>query len=51
MEPGQNSSSVLSVNRDHGRPWKYLGAFLTILGIVWYTLARSRLKRMEGVSG
>lgn len=48
MEPGQAASSVLSVNRDPGRPWKYLGSLLTILGIVWYTLARSRLRRMEG---
>jgi len=48
MDPGQTASSVLSVNRDPGRPWKYLGALLTILGIVWYTLARSRLKRLEG---
>lgn len=50
MEPGKTASSVLSVNRDPGRPWKYLGSFLTILGIVWYTLARSRLRRLEGKS-
>ncbi len=38
--------SVLSVNFDPGRFWKYLGSLLLVLGSIWhYVLRRSHLKR------
>lgn len=37
--------SVLSVNYDPGRPWKYLGSLLLVLGSIWhYFLRRKHLK-------
>lgn len=33
-EMGQPTTSVLSVNRDPGRPWKYLGSILIVFGII-----------------
>lgn len=37
--------SVLSVNFDPGRPWKYLGSLLLVLGSIWhYFLRRKHLK-------
>lgn len=37
--------SVLSVNFDPGRPWKYFGSLLLVLGSIWhYFLRRKRLK-------
>lgn len=38
--------SVLSVNFDPGRFWKYLGSLLLVLGSIWhYVLRRSHLKK------
>jgi len=40
--------SVLSVNFDPGRPWKYLGCLILVLGSIWhYYLRRRPLKRPE----
>ncbi len=37
--------SVLSVNFDPGRPWKYLGSLLLVFGSIWhYFLRRKHLK-------
>lgn len=33
-EMGRPTQSILSVNRDPGRPWKYLGSLLIVLGII-----------------
>ena len=33
-ERGQPTMSILSVNRDPGRPWKYLGSLLIVMGII-----------------
>ncbi len=42
--------SVLSVNFDPGRFWKYLGSLLLVLGSIWhYVLRRSHLKK-KGLS-
>ncbi len=45
LVPGQKPVSILSVNRDPGRPIKYLGSAILILGIITFTLMRSRLNR------
>lgn len=38
--------SVLSVNFDPGRPWKYLGSLLLVLGSIWhYFLRRKHLAK------
>lgn len=38
--------SVLSVNYDPGRPWKYLGSLLLVLGSIWhYFLRRKRIAK------
>lgn len=38
--------SVLSVNYDPGRPWKYLGSLLLVLGSIWhYFLRRKHLAK------
>lgn len=38
--------SVLSVNYDPGRPWKYLGSLFLVLGSIWhYFLRRKHLAR------
>lgn len=34
--------SVLSVNFDPGRPWKYLGSVMLILGSIWHYLIRRK---------
>ena len=34
--------SVLSVNFDPGRPWKYLGSLLLVLGSIWHYFLRRR---------
>ena len=33
-EMGRPTMSILSVNHDPGRPWKYLGSLLIVLGII-----------------
>ncbi len=45
MGQGQQTASILSVNRDPGRILKYLGSLIAAIGIVTYTLMRSRLAR------
>lgn len=47
LGPGRPTVSILSVNRDPGRFWKYLGSLVMSLGIVIYTLHRSRLARAQ----
>lgn len=49
-ENGGPSTSVFSVNRDAGRPIKYAGSFITALGIIIFTLMRSRLTRKARAS-
>jgi len=44
QEDGTASRSVLSVNRDPGRPFKYLGCLVLIAGIIWHTLIRAKRK-------
>lgn len=34
--------SVLSVNYDPGRPWKYLGSLLLVIGSIWHFVIRGR---------
>lgn len=34
--------SVLSVNYDPGRPWKYLGSLLLVLGSIWHYFLRRK---------
>ncbi len=37
--------SILSVNFDPGRPWKYLGSLLLVFGSIWhYFLRRKHIK-------
>lgn len=44
--------SVLSVNFDPGRPWKYLGSLLLVLGSIWhYFLRRKHLSRPGANNG
>lgn len=42
---GGPDTSVFSVNRDAGRAIKYLGSLITALGIIIFTLSRSRLAK------
>lgn len=42
MNPGEAPTSVLSVNQDPGRWIKYLGSLVLSLGIIIFTLMRSR---------
>lgn len=44
--------SVLSVNYDPGRPWKYLGCLLLVLGSIWhYFLRRKHLAKPGATHG
>lgn len=43
MTPGQKPTSILSVNKDPGRWIKYLGSLILSLGVVIFTLMKSRL--------
>jgi hypothetical protein len=43
MTPGEPPTSVLSVNRDPGRWIKYLGSLVLSLGIIIFTLMKSRV--------
>jgi hypothetical protein len=44
--------SVLSVNFDPGRPWKYLGSLLLVLGSIWhYFLRRKHLAKPGAKNG
>jgi hypothetical protein len=45
LNPGQPPVTVLSVNKDPGRPVKYLGSIILALGIITFTLMRSRFYR------
>jgi hypothetical protein len=42
---GGGHGSVLSVNYDPGRPLKYLGSLLLVLGSIWHFFLRSRLQK------
>lgn len=42
LAPGQPPVTVLSVNHDPGRPVKYAGSLILVLGIAIFTLMRSR---------
>lgn len=42
LQPGQTPESIFSVNRDPGRPVKYFGSLILCLGIIIFTLMRSR---------
>lgn len=43
MTPGQKPISVLSVNKDPGRWIKYLGSLILSIGVILFTLMKSRL--------
>ncbi len=43
IRPGQPRASIFSVNRDPGRPVKYIGGLILALGIITFTLMRSRV--------
>ena len=45
INPGMPTASIFSVNRDPGRPWKYIGSLILVLGIAIFTLMRSRLAK------
>lgn len=47
MTPGQKPISILSVNSDPGRWVKYLGSLILSLGVVIFTLMRSRFYRQH----
>lgn len=42
LQPGQTPESIFSVNQDPGRPVKYIGALILAIGIITFTLMRSR---------
>lgn len=46
-EDGAPSTSVFSVNKDPGRAIKYLGSLITALGIIIFTVSRSRYGRRK----
>ena len=41
---GRPTMSILSVNRDPGRPWKYLGSLLIVLGAIHLFYFKRRKK-------
>jgi hypothetical protein len=41
--PGGISASIFSVNKDPGRPFKYIGGIILAIGLIVFTLMRSRL--------
>jgi hypothetical protein len=43
LNPGQPPVTILSVNRDPGRPVKYGGSVVLAIGIITFTLMRSRV--------
>lgn len=45
VRPGQPRASIFSVNRDPGRPMKYFGSLILALGIITFTLQRSRMAK------
>ncbi|MGZ3795753.1 MAG: cytochrome c biogenesis protein ResB [Pseudobdellovibrionaceae bacterium] len=47
MTPNGPPISVFSVNKDPGRFWKYLGSLILAIGVIIYTLMKSRLYRKE----
>jgi hypothetical protein len=42
--------SVLSVNFDPGRPWKYLGSFLLVAGSIWHFYLRRKRVQSKGAT-
>lgn len=48
LNPGQPPVTILSVNRDPGRPVKYGGSIVLAIGIITFTLMRSRVYRSYG---
>jgi len=40
--PGRPTASIFSVNQDPGRPWKYLGSLILVLGIIFFYVARAQ---------
>lgn len=45
QRPGAPATTILSVNRDPGRPFKYLGSLLTVISIGWYAAERLRTRK------
>lgn len=45
LVPGQTPASIFSVNHDPGRALKYMGSLILVLGIIIFTLMRSRIYR------
>jgi hypothetical protein len=50
IQPGRPRASIFSVNRDPGRWVKYLGSLILSLGIVIFTLMRSRFYKNLKIS-
>ncbi len=48
MRPGEPVSTILSVNWDPGRWIKYIGSIILIIGIITFTLMRSRMAQNWG---
>jgi hypothetical protein len=47
LNPGETPVTLLSVNRDPGRPIKYGGSLILAIGIATFTFTRSRLNRKK----
>lgn len=47
LPPNAPPISVFSVNKDPGRFWKYLGSVILSLGVIIYTLMKSRFYRAK----
>lgn len=47
LTPGQKPTSILSVNKDPGRWIKYLGSLILSLGVIIFTLMKSRFYRQN----
>ncbi len=47
LHPGRPTASIFSVNKDPGRPWKYVGSLILGIGIITFTLMRSRFYRKK----
>ncbi len=50
FKTGETFGSVLSVNFDPGRPWKYLGSFFLVFGSIWHYFIRRKALAPSAVS-
>jgi hypothetical protein len=47
LQPGHAPASIFSVNQDPGRPIKYLGSLILAIGIITYTMMKSRVYKRK----